>query len=218
MLFLMLVGFELGGLDEVGLVVLEGLGGFGDAVVGRVERGGVDERGRLDLALLDEIGSLEEVLMVLGMEDEGLEGGIVLLVEGVRFLDDEAIEEDFPGVGVVFILLIGELDAFNEEVAVIALLLDALGAFDDKVAVLAVPVDLAEIIEEKLAVLTLLLEGVVNTCEEDILVLDVDLEVDVVLETLHPPMIDGTAFTPVLIGTILVPQLVAWARRMLALS
>jgi hypothetical protein len=76
--------------------------------------------------------------------------------------------------------------------------------------------------------------------EEDVSLLEVDLVVDFDVEVddsleevdvrgaleldvdcaggVHPPTIDGTAFGPVVIGTIFVPQFAACARRTLELS
>ena len=79
-----------------------------------------------------------------------------------------------------------------------------------------------------------------DEAEEDVsllevgLIVDFDVEVDDSLEEVdvraaleldvdcaggvHPPTIDGTAFGPVVIGTIFVPQFAACARRTLELS
>jgi hypothetical protein len=78
------------------------------------------------------------------------------------------------------------------------------------------------------------LEEVVKSLLEVDIIVDFDVEVDDSLEEVdvravleldadcaggvHPPTIDGTAFGPVVIGTIFVPQFAACARRTLELS
>lgn len=207
-----IAGSEICCLGDVVLAVLgmlpEVVGTLGNEL-GIPETCGVDAI--LPLALPDELESFDKEIG--GFDTSCLEELAVLLIEGVGLFEGDDIEVDFGRVE-DFALLFGDLDAGNEEVTV-------LETFGETLAGLAALVDMTENFGEELVVLALLLEAEVKACEEEDFVLDFDglkFKHELVLETSHPPMIDGTALTPVVIAVILVPQLAACARSTLALS
>jgi hypothetical protein len=143
------------------------------------------------IALQVEIREVElGVLFTLELEFGEVELLFELVVDVVLFVEDEEEEDES-------LLEVDVVVDFNVEVD------DSLVEVDESLLEVDVVVDFNVEVDDSLE------EVDVRAALE----LDVDCAGGV-----HPPTIDGTAFGPVVIGTIFVPQFAACARRTLELS